>query len=91
LPLTTAAAAVGVPRSTLHGWLRRDDRAGCRELRARIEQGRELAEATLVQRLGFDALHDPAAAARLLEAQWPERWAAPGDARRRREPDPSRP
>jgi hypothetical protein len=86
LPTATVAAAAGVPRSTLYGWLA-SDRPGCRELRARLAEARAVAEALLVRRLAAGALDDPATAARLLEQQWPERWAAPGDPRRRPEPD----
>jgi hypothetical protein len=86
LPFATACAANGVPRSTAYDWLR-SGRPGCRELRARLEQARAAAEASLWRRLTADALHNPWAAARTLEAMYPERWAPPGDPRRRSVPD----
>jgi transposase len=80
--IDVAAAAIGVSRSTIYGWLKQGEKArpgtAARTLRDRVEQARAESESLLVARVGQAAAKGSwQAAAWLLERRWPERWMKP--------------
>lgn len=76
LPLATAAAAVNLPRSTLHRWLARPEPVYV-AFRERVEQARAEGEVALVLRIARESTTRWQSAAWLLERIAPERYGRP--------------
>jgi hypothetical protein len=86
VPLTTAAAAVNLSRSTLHRWLARPEPLYV-AFREQVEQARAEGEAALVLRIARESASGWQSAAWLLERIAPERYGRLSD-RPSEPPDP---
>lgn len=78
VPLATAAAAVNVPRATLHRWLARPEPEYV-SFREQVEQARAEGEAALVLRIARESATRWQSAAWLLERIAPAQYGPPGD------------